>query len=316
VVRAALKSQQGDKNQERKYEAMTPARGRGQGMDVISSDVLVIGGGIAGCFAALRANEIGANVVVLEKATIRRGGAVGPGMDHLSMGISPETMTFEEGKEYAISMAKELLDPNVVLAIERECYKRVQDLEKFGVKVREDDGTYFIWKMPERRFYLVSYRGVDTKVRLAEAVRKTKVRVVERTMGVDLITRGDTVAGAVAFNVRDGRLTVFRAKATILCTGDSGRQYIEPDGLFMTWLPPTNTGDGQAMAYRAGEKLANMEQVLSNKQDNQLHLREMMDKLCTLGADADDYSLICRGGKRTEKNCTLRSDTAPRGPPG
>jgi succinate dehydrogenase/fumarate reductase flavoprotein subunit len=158
-------------------------------------------------------------------------------------------------------MRKELMDPNVVLKVYKEAYQRVQDLERFGVKVREDDGTYFFCKIPERKFYLVSYRGVDTKVKVADEVRKTNTRVIERTMGVDLLTRQGTVIGAVAYNVREGKLTVFLSKATVLCSGDSARQYLEPDGPFLTYYPTTNTGDAQAMGYRSGAKLTNLEYI-------------------------------------------------------
>ncbi len=230
-------------------------------MEIIKTDVLIIGGGIAGCFAAIRASEMGKSVVLLDKSTIRRGGSVGPGMDHVGMGIAPEGLTLEEAKEKALASRKELMDPNVILAVEKEVHPRVLDLEKFGVPVREDDGTYFVWRIPERHHVAISYRGVDTKVKLAEAVRRTKTNVVERTMAVDLLTHGDSVVGAVAFNVRDGKITTFLSKTTILCTGEAGRQYLEPDGLFLTYHPTTNTGDSEAMAYRAGAKLANMEYI-------------------------------------------------------
>lgn len=228
-------------------------------MEYIKTDILVIGGGIAGCFAAIRASEMGRSVVLLDKATIRRGGSVGPGMDHVFIGVHPETITLEEAKEHARASRKELQDPNVILSVYKEAYDRTLDLERFGVPVREDDGSYFIWKIPERKFYLVSYRGVDTKVKLAEAVRKTKTKVIERTMGVDLITYNGSVVGSIALNTRDGKSSAFLSKTTILCTGEAGRQYLEPDGLFLTYHPTTNTGDSEAMAYRAGAKLANME---------------------------------------------------------
>jgi len=230
-------------------------------MKTVKTDILVVGGGIAGCFAAIRASELGLSVVLLEKATVRRGGSVGPGMDHVFIGIHPETLTLQDAIEHAQNARKELMDPNVILTVYKEAYKRVLDLERFGVKVREDDGSYFIWKIPERKFYLVSYRGVDTKVKLAEAVRKTNATIMERTMGVELLTRDGTVIGAVAYDVRDGNLTTILSKATLLCTGEAGRQYIEPDGLFVTYHPTTNTGDAETMAYRAGAKLTNMEYI-------------------------------------------------------
>ncbi|MBW2031257.1 MAG: FAD-binding protein [Deltaproteobacteria bacterium] len=230
-------------------------------MDFVKTEVLIIGGGIAGCFAAIRASEMGREVVLLEKATIRRSGSVGPGMDHVFIGVHPETITLEEAKEHAKACRKELMDPNVILAIYKEAYDRTLDLERFGIPVREDDGTYFIWKIPERKFYLVSYRGIDTKVKLAEAVRKTSTRVIERTMGVELLCHEGLVVGALGLNTRTGEITSFLAKATILCTGEAGRQYLEPDGPFVTYFPNTNTGDSEAMSYRAGAELANMEYI-------------------------------------------------------
>ncbi|MBA7694587.1 hypothetical protein ES703_103200 [subsurface metagenome] len=89
-------------------------------MEVIKTDVLIIGGGIAGCFAAIRASELGRSVVLLDKATIRRGGSVGPGMDHMSYGITPGGETLEEARELARSSVKELMDPNVLLAVEKD----------------------------------------------------------------------------------------------------------------------------------------------------------------------------------------------------
>jgi succinate dehydrogenase/fumarate reductase flavoprotein subunit len=201
-------------------------------------------------------------VTILEKATLRRGGAVGPGMDHINMGIWPKgLLTLEYAKKKAVLSKKELLDPNVVLAIDKGAYARILDLEKFGVPVREDDGSYRIWEIPERRYSFVSYRGKDTKVNLSNAVRKTGTNILERTMAVDLLTNQGSVVGAVGLNTREGGLTAFLSKATIVCTGDSGRQYIEPDGLFMSYEPITNTGDAQAIGYRAGAKLANMEYI-------------------------------------------------------
>ncbi|MCZ7560205.1 MAG: FAD-dependent oxidoreductase [Burkholderiaceae bacterium] len=231
-------------------------------METIKTDVLVIGGGIAGCFAAIRAREMGNSVLILEKSSLRRGGGVGPGMDHINMGIWPKgLLNPETARQKAILSKKDLLDPNVVFAMDKGAYARLLDLEKFGVLIREDDGSYRVWEIPERRYSFVSYRGRQTKVKLAAAVAATGAKVLERTMAVDLLTQDGKVIGAVGFDVREGTLTACLAKATIVCTGDSGRQYLEPDGLFMTYQPTTNTGDAQAVGYRAGAKCTNMEYI-------------------------------------------------------
>ena len=228
-------------------------------MKIVQTEILVIGGGIAGCFAAIRASKMGKSVALLDKATLRRGGSVGPGMDHVSIGVHPESISYEEAREYAASAKKDLVDPNVTLAVDVHAYERVKDLEEFGVPLREDDGSYFIWRIPERHFCCISYRGVDTKVKLGKAVEKTTTKIFERTMGVELIKEGGRVIGAVGLNTRSGELTAFIAKATILCTGETTRQYIAPDGPFNTYFSPTNTGDAETMAYRAGAKMVNME---------------------------------------------------------
>ena len=228
-------------------------------MKVVQTDVLVIGGGIAGCFAAIKASKMGKSVALLDKATLRRGGSVGPGMDHVSLGVHPEALSYDEAIQYAKNTRKELFDPNVMLTIEVHGYERVKDLEDFGVPIREDDGSLNVWRIPERHFCLVSYRGVDTKVKLGEAVKKTDTQVFERTMGIELLKYEERVIGAVGMNTRTGELTAFLAKATILSTGETTRQYIAPDGPFNTYFSPTNTGDSEAMAYRAGAKMVNME---------------------------------------------------------
>lgn len=229
-------------------------------MKIVRTDILIVGGGIAGCFAAIRARNEGKSVAILEKATLRRGGSVGPGMDHVSLGVHPQAITYEEAREHAKKSRKDLQDPNVTLAIDVHAYERVQDMESFGIPVREDDGSYFVWNDPERHFSCVSYRGVDTKVKLGQAVERSGAEIFERTMGVEALkSDSGQVIGAVGLSTRTGELTAFLAKATIVCTGETTRQYIAPDGPFNTYFSPTNTGDAQVMAYHAGAKLANME---------------------------------------------------------
>ena len=62
-------------------------------MKVVRTDILIVGGGIAGCFAAIKAREEGRQVAILDKATLRRSGSVGPGMDHVSLGVHPHAIS-------------------------------------------------------------------------------------------------------------------------------------------------------------------------------------------------------------------------------
>ncbi len=241
-------------------------------MKVQRSDVLIVGGGIAGCFAALAASKAAGTVTLLEKSTVRRGGAVGPGMDQIMLGIGgpvPGAPSLEDA--YKRTLADEvtgnvasfssLVDPNIEMYNARDSYDRLLDWERFEPKIREDDGGYSVTFIPERFFFTLNVRGVNLKVRLGEGIlRIPNVSVVERTMGVDLITSGGRVVGAFGLNTRSGEVTAFLAKATVLTSGIAARQYIEtPESLFMTWHCPNNVGDGQAMAYRAGAELVNAE---------------------------------------------------------
>jgi len=235
-------------------------------MKVVETDVLVIGGGIAGCFAALRASEIAKDITILEKSTIKRGGAVGPGMDHIQPGIgSPisgaPTLEMELESAQSKKLRQRLVDPNIYLSQSREGYDRLEDWESFGVKIKEDDGSYSLIWMPERPGFSQLYiRGADMKVRQGEAVHKQhNIHVLDRVMGVDLFVQDGKVTGAIGFNTRSGEVTAFLSKATILSTGPADRQYINPDGLFLTYYSPASAGDGQAIAYRAGAEIINAE---------------------------------------------------------
>ena len=241
-------------------------------MKAASSDVLIVGGGIAGCFAALSASKVAGTVTLLEKSTVRRGGAVGPGMDQIMLGIGgpiPGAPSLEDAFERIrsdevtgnVASFSSLVDPNIELYNARDSYDRLLDWESFEPKIREDDGGYRVTFIPERFFFTLNVRGVNLKVKLGEGIlRIPNVTVVERTMGVDLITEGGRVVGAYGLNTRTGEVTAFLAKATVLTSGIAARQFIEtPESLFMTWHCPNNIGDGQAMAYRAGAELINAE---------------------------------------------------------
>ncbi len=241
-------------------------------MKTVKSDVLIVGGGIAGCFAALSASKVAGTVTILEKSTIRRGGAVGPGMDQIMLGIGgpvPGAPSLEDAYERVrsdevtgnVASFSSLVDPNIELYNARDSYARLLDWEMFEPKIREEDGGYRVTFIPERFFFTLNVRGKDLKVRLGEGIRSIpSVSVVERTMGVDLITYSGRVAGAYGLNTRSGEVTAYIAKATILTAGIAARQFIEtPESLFMTWHCPNNVGDAQAMAYRAGAELINAE---------------------------------------------------------
>ena len=239
---------------------------------VIETDVLIVGGGVAGCIAAVKASEHGADVTMVDKAAIRRSGGAASGMDHIATipnaGITIKdivTQVCDDGVYPPIFAKKGLTNPNLFYTAWKDTKKRLAEMEEWGVTVRWDDGEYY-W-IPSGRTggtTTIRFHGLQFKPQLAAAVRNKGVRVLERTMGVDLLRQGEKVVGAVALNIRNNDFTVIKAKATIVATGMVQRIFNPEDGapwknkMMYHWCP-MGAGDAHAMAYRAGGKLVNME---------------------------------------------------------
>jgi succinate dehydrogenase/fumarate reductase flavoprotein subunit len=240
--------------------------------NIIETDVLIIGGGVAGCVAAVKASEHGAKVTLLDKAAIRRSGGATSGMDHISTipnaGITINDIVMQvcdDGVYPPIFAKKGLTDPNLFYVAWKDTKKKLKELEKWGVSLRWDDGEYY-W-IPSARTggkTTIRFHGLRFKPQLAAAVRKRGVQVLERTMGIDLLHHNGRVVGAVALNVRNNDFIVIKAKATIIATGIVQRIFNPEDGapwknkMMYHWCP-TGAGDAHAMAFRAGGKLVNME---------------------------------------------------------
>lgn len=239
---------------------------------IIETDVLIVGGGVAGCVAAVKAKERGVDVTLLEKASLRRSGGAAAGMDHIATvpnaGISISdivTQVCDDGVYPPIFAKKGLSNPNLFYVAWKDTKKRLRELEEWGISLRWDDGEYY-W-VPSGRtggMTTIRFHGLHFKPQLAAAVRKRGVRVLERTMGVDLLRQGERVVGTAALNVRNNDFIIIKAKATIVATGMVQRIFNPEDGapwknkMMYHWCP-TGAGDAHAMALRAGGKLVNME---------------------------------------------------------
>ncbi len=240
--------------------------------NIIETEVLIVGGGVAGCVAAVKASEHGADVTLIDKAAIRRSGGAASGMDHIATipnaGVTIHdivTQVCDDGVYPPIFAKKGLTNPNLFYAAWKDTKKRLKELETWGVSIRWDDGEYY-W-IPSGRtggMTTIRFHGQRFKPQLATAVRKRGVRVLERTMGLDLLCHGGRVVGTLALNVRNNDFIVIKAKATIVATGIVQRIFNPEDGapwrnkMMYHWCP-TGAGDAHAMAYRAGGKLVNME---------------------------------------------------------
>lgn len=227
------------------------------------SDVLVIGGGLAGCMAGIRAAELGARTIVAEKADTVRSGCAGMGVDHCWTYI-PEIhereLSIADLVADHVAHAGGFVDPEIATFIATHSFERMLDLERFGVPIRDDQGRFRLIKKIHRVPTFLHFAGRDMKVRLTHQMRVAGVDIVNRVMMTDLLVDDGRVTGALGVDTRTAELHLFRAKAVILATGNIYRLYPNHSGMpFNLAFPPHETGDGHAMARRAGAELLNME---------------------------------------------------------
>ena len=205
--------------------------------EVIETDVLVLGGGLSGKFAAIAASDGGAKVTLFEKSTLRRGGPWA-GFDHTQAGIDPgEVLTKgHPDSTHDPSLGNEcLVRPGLRERFAREVRDRVLDLERFGVPVRWPNGEYYFLHKTGQ----ILFRGADLGIKLTEQVHMRKVNVLERTISTGLLTKNGAVVGATGVNVRNGKFIAVNAKATIIASGTAS--------------------NGHSIAYDVGAELVNME---------------------------------------------------------
>lgn len=229
----------------------------------IEADILVLGGGSAGCLAALRAKELApeARVVVLEKGHIRRSGSLAMGMDALNVVAIPGQSTPEEYVEAATRTFHGVLDPAPSRTMAERSLELLRKLEMWGVHVpRDSEGNYIPLQVHSKGKFAVPIQAPNMKVMLAERVREAGVTVLNRVQAVGLLTRDGRAAGALGLGVRTGEMIVCRAGAVILASGGAARFGLPESGyLFGTFDFPGNTGEGYTMALKAGAQLTGME---------------------------------------------------------
>jgi len=227
-------------------------------------DVIVVGGGSAGSTAAIRAQKelpLG-RVLLLEKAHVKRSGAIAIGMDGLNNAVIPGHATPEQYVK-EITMANDgIVNQRAVLAYAERSYEMIKKLDGWGVKFQKTEaGDFDVKKVHHNGSYVLPMpEGYDLKKILTRMIRRAGVRVSNRVMATRLLTAGGRVAGVVGLDVRTGDLHVIRAKAVILCCGASGRLGLPASGyLFGTYENPANAGDGYSLAYHAGAELTGIE---------------------------------------------------------
>lgn len=230
----------------------------------MKTDVLVIGGGTAGTMAAIKAKQANpeADVLILEKANIRRSGAISMGMDGVNTAVIPGNSTPEQYVREVTIANDGILNQKAVFQTGLLGYEVIQELETWGVQFQKDTQGNYDLKQVHRvgKYVLPMPEGKDLKQILTRQVKRHKARVTNRVMATRILVREGRTIGAVGFDVRNGDFIVIQAKAVILCTGACGRLGLPASGyLYGTYENPTNAGDGYSMAYHAGAELTNIE---------------------------------------------------------
>ena len=226
-----------------------------------SADILIIGGGAAGCFAAITLAESHPElqVLLLEKAGLKRSGCLAAGVNALNAYITPGHVP-QDYVNYAAKDAAGIVREDLLLQMSEGLNAVTQEMEKLGLVILKDkEGNYV-----SRGWRNLKINGENIKPLLAKAVRQGKnVEVLEHMNVVDLLQdAAGHAAGAWGIALREEAAVYARAKAVICATGGAAGLYRPNhpgEARHTMWYPPFNTGAGYAMGLRAGAEMTSFE---------------------------------------------------------
>jgi adenylylsulfate reductase subunit A len=235
---------------------------------VVDAGVVIVGGGIAGCVAAIRAADSGADVVVVDKArSVRRSGDAGRGLAFLTtyLDLGEAWDTPEIFAEWYVNIAEGLVDMDVAWPLAIDPLPAIRDLlEDVGVGLHNADGGYDrVGRMWTPGPIVLKFDGEHIKPRLAERVAAMpNIRVVGGVHVTSVQKNGEGRAvGATGFDVRSCEFMSFRAGAVVIATGNAERVIFNSPrrDAFNTYHRPYHGATGFALAARAGATTANIE---------------------------------------------------------
>lgn len=225
----------------------------------ISTDVLIIGGGTAGCYAALTISENSdKKVLICEKAHIKRSGCLAAGVNALNAYIV-EGRKPQDYVDYAKKDADGIVREDLLLTMSEKLNKVTDRLEKLGLVILKDENGKYVTRGNRN----LKINGENIKPILANAVEKAKnVTVLNRVNIFDYSVKDNKINGAFGFGIESGIFYTIEAKTVIIATGGAAGLYKPNNPGFSRhkmWYPPFNTGAGYAMGIRAGAEMTTFE---------------------------------------------------------
>ena len=226
------------------------------------TDLLIVGGGTAGCFAAAKLGKSGLSVLIAEKANIERSGCLAAGVNALNAYIAPGHTPMDYVK-YAEKDGEGIVRDDLVLTIAENVNRITAELEALGLVILKDEAGNYV----TRGWRNVKINGENIKPILAKAAREQEnVKVLNYVNIIDLKTVGNgderRVIGAWGFSTRERIFYDISAKAVLIATGGAAGLYRPNNPGFSRhkmWYSPFNTGAGFAMGIRAGAEMTTFE---------------------------------------------------------
>lgn len=226
---------------------------------ILHTDILIIGGGTAGCYAALTIREKSDYLVIIaEKANIKRSGCLAAGVNainaYIVKGRKPEDYV-----DYAKKDADGIVREDLLMTMSEGLNRVTAKMESLGLVILKDENGEYVARGNRN----IKINGENMKPLLAAAVEKLKdVTVINRINITDYIVEDNTIKGAYGFSIDDGTAYEIRAKKVLCATGGAAGLYRPNNPGFSRhkmWYPPFNTGAGYAMGIKSGAEMTTFE---------------------------------------------------------
>lgn len=226
---------------------------------ILHTDILIIGGGTAGCYAALTIREQSDySIVIAEKANIKRSGCLAAGVNAINAYIVDGRKP-EDYVEYAKKDADGIVREDLLMTMSEGLNRVTHKMESLGLVILKDENGNYVARGNRN----IKINGENMKPLLAKAVEELEdVTILNRINITDYIVEENEIKGAFGFSIEEGTAYEIRAKKVLCATGGAAGLYRPNNPGFSRhkmWYPPFNTGAGYAMGIRAGAEMTTFE---------------------------------------------------------